>query len=128
MVDPRIFVVENSESIGDTLYALMKHPSSEKNVSMDTIPVASLIQRYRPSILLIDLKTPALNGLTMMEFYKTTIWFNQAGVLAISGMTRKELGLELGFTGNNAFDKELITHELSGLMYSTSQLKQLVGC
>ena len=64
---PKILIAEDNINFSNSLYESLKNLSAEIQVVTDGKKALTIIKEYKPSILLLDLKMPGLNGIELLS-------------------------------------------------------------
>lgn len=84
---PRILIVEDDIHFAEFLKTLLKvkFTNVEVEISLDGFDAANKLHDFTPSIMLLDLKMPGLNGFQVCQRVKENPLQNHIRVIAISG-------------------------------------------
>lgn len=85
--NPRILIVDDNTHFAEFLKMLLKEKikNVEVEISLDGFDAANKLHDFTPSILLLDLKMPGLDGFQVCQHVKENPLQNHIRVIAISG-------------------------------------------
>jgi two-component system CheB/CheR fusion protein len=92
LVDPskiRVLIVDDHRDAGDALARLLKRRGCEVCVAHDGLQGVDLAQQFHPTVLLLDLGLPGLDGYELCRTLRAQEEFKSARFIAISGYAQK---------------------------------------
>jgi DNA-binding response OmpR family regulator len=111
----RVLIVEDDNFLGDLLSDYLKKNEIKTSLAKDAETALKMIHQDKPSLVLLDLLLPGMNGLELLEILKNEGLVPELPVIILSNLSQKEKiekAIDLGandFLVKASFDLNEIT-------------------
>jgi CheY-like chemotaxis protein len=96
----RILVADDNADAADSLAAVLRVAGHDVQVAHDGQEAVEVAERFRPSIALLDIGMPRLNGYEAARWIREQPWGKQMTLIAVTGWGQQEdrrLAFQAGF-------------------------------
>lgn len=87
---PRILVVDDDSAFASYLSELLRQQGAEVAVALDGFAAGRAVERWQPSVVLLDLKMPGLDGFDVCRALKASPATRDIRVIALTGYPSPE--------------------------------------
>jgi len=88
--EPRVLIVDDNRDAADNLAWLLRSHGLHVQVAYDGMRALELAQAMRPSVVLLDIGLPDLNGLEVARRLRHLPWASQLALIAVTGWGQPE--------------------------------------
>ena len=105
---PRVLVVDDDAAFAGFLVELLRQHGAEATVALDGFAAGRAVERWQPSVVLLDLRMPGLDGFEVCRALKESPATRGMRVIALTGYpTPENIGAILAAGAENCFAKPI---------------------
>jgi len=96
----RVLVCDDNVDAGDTLAALLRMLGAEVRIARDGIEALALLEAYRPTVAILDIGMPGMNGYDVARAIRTRLPDVAIKLVALTGWAQdadRKRALDAGF-------------------------------
>lgn len=92
---PKIAIIEDDKPIQDMYSLKLRAEGYEVAVADDGIEGLSLIQGFKPDLILLDLRLPVMSGQDMLKKLREQDWGKEVLVVILTNLSQNEASMDL---------------------------------
>jgi EAL domain-containing protein (putative c-di-GMP-specific phosphodiesterase class I) len=122
---PVLLVLDDEPSIAELIGVISARANFDAHITTSSDPFKSALQLYKPSVLVLDLQMPGMDGIEMLRFLADQK--AEAGILLVSGMdartvaSAEQYGLSRGLNILGTLRKPFSPDELESILSVAQQ-------
>jgi two-component system, OmpR family, response regulator VicR len=101
----RVLIVDDDISMAKAIKRIMVLKKYETEIATDGFMAGILMERFKPSVMTLDLSMPGMGGVEVIRYIRLNPSFSHIGILVISARPKKELELALQYGADDAISK-----------------------
>ncbi|MBD3347153.1 MAG: response regulator [Chitinivibrionales bacterium] len=90
-VVPRVLIVDDDKSMAKSIRRSLIEQDYDTEIAFDGFSAGTLMQRFMPSVVTLDLAMPGMGGVDVIKFIRSRPEFAHVKVLVVSARPREEL-------------------------------------
>ena len=93
----KIAIVDDDQNLVETIQDFLEDEGFQTAVAYDGAEIQSLLQKFEPDLMILDIQMPKISGTSVIEFYKGMLGSNfKILVISGTGMENLEKTLAVG--------------------------------
>jgi DNA-binding response OmpR family regulator len=121
MDDKKILIVEDDTATANLLAGRLGHAGFQTQVAPDAVVAARECMRWKPDLVLLDLKVPAGGGVAVLSALRRSIYTQNVPVIVLTGADSSLLKQVIALGIQEFIQKPFDSDQL------VAQIKQLLG-
>jgi two-component system, OmpR family, response regulator VicR len=101
----RVLIVDDDISMAKAIKRTMALKKYETEIATDGFMAGILMERFKPSVMTLDLSMPGMGGVEVIRYIRLNPSFSHIGILVISARPKKDLELALQYGADDAIGK-----------------------
>lgn len=101
----RVLIVDDDISMAKAIKRTMVLKKYETEIATDGFMAGILMERFKPSVMTLDLSMPGMGGVEVIRYIRLNPFFSHIGILVVSARPKKELELALQYGADDAISK-----------------------
>jgi excisionase family DNA binding protein len=101
----RVLIVDDDLLLAKAIQRTMLLKKYETEIAKDGFVAGLLLERFKPSVMTLDLSMPGMGGIEIIKYIRKNAWYSHIGILVVSARPKKELELALEHGADDAIGK-----------------------
>lgn len=121
----KALVVDDDMLMAKAICRVLKRDGWEVKIANDGFEAGMELAGFKPSLLILDLKMPSMDGYAVLALTRSTPGFENLKILVISGQSKQDLDLAIKKGADEVLEKPFENERLLNIVDSWFSKKQL---